>query len=288
MSYDNYAETQKSAASMPRLAYINSFAGFGRCSTTIALPVISAMQVQVCPIPTSILSNHLAFPLVQHYDYTPHMPEYIQVWEQLGLSFDGLYCGFLGNAEQIHAVEAFLAHFKPAVFLLDPVMGDRGKLYSSITPSHCEAIRALLSRATLITPNITEACLLTDTPYTGENLTQSELDALCGKLSRFCSGQIVLTGITTDTTVSNYVWEQGQGTLITLPLAGTPRHGTGDLLASVLAANALQGKNLADSVRQAADFIVTCIRGSDKMQLPPLEGIAFEKYLYQLIPQNPD
>ena len=114
---------QKGGDFVPRLAMINDIAGFGRCSTTVSLPVISVMKVQVCPVPTSVLSNHLGFPLCHFDDYTSHMRDYIKVWGELGLTFDGLYCGFLGNEEQIDIVREFVEMFRPPLFLLDPVMG---------------------------------------------------------------------------------------------------------------------------------------------------------------------
>ena len=104
---------KESRGGVPRLAMINDIAGFGRCSTTVSLPVISVLGVQVCPVPTSILSNHLGFPVCHRDDYTPHMQAYIHAWKDLGLSFDGLYCGFLGNEEQIGIVEEFLSLFHP-------------------------------------------------------------------------------------------------------------------------------------------------------------------------------
>ena len=118
---------QKGGDFVPRLAMINDIAGFGRCSTTVSLPVISVMKVQVCPVPTSVLSNHLGFPLCHFDDYTPHMRDYVNVWKELGLTFDGLYCGFLGKEEQIDIVREFVEMFRPPLFLLDPVMGDHGK-----------------------------------------------------------------------------------------------------------------------------------------------------------------
>mgnify|MGYP000205332219 CR=1 FL=1 len=128
---------QKGGDFVPRLAMINDIAGFGRCSTTVSLPVISVMKVQVCPVPTSVLSNHLGFPLCHFDDYTSHMRDYIKVWVELGLTFDGLYCGFLGNEEQIDIVREFVEMFRPPLFLLDPVMGDHGRAYSSITRDPC-------------------------------------------------------------------------------------------------------------------------------------------------------
>lgn len=177
---------QKGGDFVPRLAMINDIAGFGRCSTTVSLPVISIMKVQVCPVPTSVLSNHLGFPLCHFDDYTSHMRDYIKVWSELGLTFDGLYCGFLGNEEQIDIVREFVEMFRPPLFLLDPVMGDHGRSYSSITKTHVQKMKELLPLADIITPNITEACLLTDTPWKDGEWTMPELSDLCLKLATLC------------------------------------------------------------------------------------------------------
>lgn len=270
---------------IPRLAMINDIAGFGRCSTTVALPVISAMQVQVCPVPTSILSNHLAFPHCYFEDYTPHIREYLRPWAQLGIAFDGLYCGFLGNEEQIAIVEEFINHFHPGLFLLDPVMGDHGKAYATVTPEHCLAMRRLLKYAQIITPNITEACLLTDTPYKDGGFHATELEAICRKLSLLCPGSIVITGLDNHGLFANYIWQNGVHSVYEAPSAGTSRPGTGDLFASILIADALHKEKLTHSVKKAADFIAACICGSDKAGIPVREGVMFEKYLHLLISQ---
>ncbi len=269
---------------IPRLAMINDIAGFGRCSTTVALPVISAMQVQVCPVPTSVLSNHFAFPHCYFEDYTPHMREYLHAWEQLGITFDGLYCGFLGNAEQIAIVEEFLNCFRPDLFLLDPVMGDHGKAYATVTRSHCLSMRKLLKYAQIITPNITEACLLTDTPYKEDGFHSSELEVICEKLASLCSGSFVITGINGNGSFANYIWQDGVHTICETPSAGASRPGTGDLFASILIADALYHREFTASVKKAADFIATCICGSDKAGIPVKEGVLFEKYLHLLYP----
>lgn len=271
------------AAQLPRLAMINSMAGFGHISTTVALPVISAMQVQVCPIPTSVLSNHLDFPTCSFIDYTPYMEDYIRAWQELNLTFDGLYCGYLGNARQLDLVESFLTDFRPAHFLLDPVMGDNGKAYSTITPEHCSRMRKLLSHADILTPNVTEACLLTDTPYKEDDWSEEDLNILCEKLAKLCPGQIVITGLHKNDGFLNYIWENGNGSSYAVHSAGKARHGTGDLFASILAANALRHKDFTSSVKQAADFVALCIRGSEEMGLPVSWGVPFEKYLSYLI-----
>ena len=273
---------------VPRLAMINDIAGFGRCSTTVSLPVISVMKVQVCPVPTSVLSNHLGFPLCHFDDYTSHMRDYIKVWSELGLTFDGLYCGFLGNEEQINIVREFVEMFRPPLFLLDPVMGDHGRAYSSITETHVQKMKELLPLADIITPNITEACLLTGTPWNDGEWTMQELSGLCERLASLClkdsvSASIVITGIRQGDFLVNFLWDDGVYTTVASPIAGASRPGTGDIFASILAADAVRGETLLSSVQKAANFVGLCIAGSEKAGTPVQEGVVFEKYLAALL-----
>ena len=273
---------------VPRLAMINDIAGFGRCSTTVSLPVISVMKVQVCPVPTSVLSNHLGFPLCHFDDYTSHMRDYIKVWNELGLTFDGLYCGFLGNEEQIDIVREFVEMFQPPLFLLDPVMGDHGRAYSSITETHVQKMKKLLPLADIITPNITEACLLTGTPWKDGEWTMQELSGLCEKLASLClkdsvGASIVITGIRQGDSLVNFLWDDGVYTTVATPIAGASRPGTGDIFASILAADAVRGETLLSSVQKAANFVGLCIAGSEKAGTPVQEGVVFEKYLAALL-----
>lgn len=270
------------AAKIPRLAMINDMAGFGRCSTTVSLPVISTMEVQVCPVPTSILSNHLGFPTCFFQDYTPYMREYIHAWKELKLTFDGLYCGFLGSVEQTVIVEEFLESFHPGLFLLDPVMGDHGKAYSTITEEHCKHLKQLAGHADILTPNITEACLLTDTPYKEGSWTDYEIHKICEKLAKICPGSFVITGLHDTSSFLNYIWQDGCRTTYSAPVAGSSRPGTGDLFASILVADALHHVDLQLSVKKAADFVALCIHGSEEAGIPIQEGVIFEKYLRHL------
>ena len=302
---------QKGGDFVPRLAMINDIAGFGRCSTTVSLPVISVMKVQVCPVPTSVLSNHLGFPLCHFDDYTSHMRDYIKVWNELGLTFDGLYCGFLGNEEQINIVREFVEMFRPPLFLLDPVMGDHGRAYSSITETHVQKMKELLPLADIITPNITEACLLTGTPWKDGEWTMQELSGLCLKLATLCQTDstlslsehfhdasnsvidtsrtvsrrtsIVITGIRQGDSLVNFLWDDGVYTTVSTPIAGASRPGTGDIFASILAADAVRGETLLSSVQKAANFVGLCIAGSEKAGTPVQEGVVFEKYLAALL-----
>lgn len=290
---------QRGGDFVPRLAMINDIAGFGRCSTTVSLPVISVMKVQVCPVPTSVLSNHLGFPLCHFDDYTSHMRDYIKVWNELGLTFDGLYCGFLGNEDQIDIVREFVEMFRPPLFLLDPVMGDHGRAYSSITETHVQKMKELLPLADIITPNITEACLLTGTPWKDGEWTMQELSGLCERLADICqqesvsSGEasvgtvsgasIVITGIRQGDSLVNFLWDDGVYTTVSTPIAGASRPGTGDIFASILAADAVRRETLLTSVQKAANFVGLCIAGSEKAGTPVQEGVVFEKYLAALL-----
>lgn len=258
------------------------------------------MKVQVCPVPTSVLSNHLGFPLCHFDDYTSHMRDYIKVWNELGLTFDGLYCGFLGNEEQINIVREFVEMFRPPLFLLDPVMGDHGRAYSSITETHVQKMKELLPLADIITPNITEACLLTGTPWKDGEWTMQELSGLCERLADICqqesvtSGEastgttangasIVITGIRQGDSLVNFLWDDGVYTTVSTPIAGASRPGTGDIFASILAADAVRGETLLSSVQKAANFVGLCIAGSEKAGTPVQEGVVFEKYLAALL-----
>jgi pyridoxine kinase len=260
----------------------NDFAGFGRCSATVALPVISTLGVQVCPVPTSILSNHLGFPLCHFDDYTPHIHDYIRTWKALGLSFDGLYCGFLGSVEQICLVEEFLSLFSPGFFLLDPVMGDHGRTYSSVTAAHCDSLKGLAGRADILTPNLTEACLLADIPYT-EEPSERDIDLLCVRLKeKYPHADIVITGIAYGRTLLNIILTGHEKITCAAPAAGASRPGTGDIFASILSAEVLSGKDLSSAVKKAADFISLCIRESEAAGTPVQEGVLLERCLKYL------
>ena len=159
-----------------KMAMINDLTGFGHCSLAVAIPIISVMGVQACPVPTGIFSNHMAFPEWHYTDFTHEMSSYLSVWERLSLSFDGISCGFLGNEALIPTLSGFFRQQKDTYgtcILLDPVMGDHGRAYSSVTPSYQKALTGLCSLADILTPNLTEACFLTGTAYPEELLTDA-------------------------------------------------------------------------------------------------------------------
>lgn len=271
-----------------KLAMINDIAGFGRCSAAVSLPIISAMGVQVCPVPTSVFSNHTGFRSYQFLDLTENMNPYLAQWEALGLTFDGIYCGFLGSVRQIAIVEDFLEHQKKnaPLVLIDPVMGDNGRAYSTITKEHCEEMKKLIRHADILTPNLTEGCLLTDTPYE-EHMDKAALPAIASALHNMGPKKIVITGIKNNGCFLNYIFEEDkEPSVYEAPVSGDSRPGTGDVFASILAGDALNHVNFANSVKKAADFVRICTQEAAALGIPLQEGVCFENHLHLLIPKR--
>jgi pyridoxine kinase len=286
LSYWKNKKTQEEASMHQKsIAIVNDISGFGRCSVTVALPILSAMGLHCGIVPTAILSNQTEYPAYTMLDFTDYMSDYIQTWKQLGFSFDGIYTGFLGSARQLSILQEMLSDFSFSQIIVDPVMGDHGSLYDSYTREMCQAMKTLISHATLITPNVTELCLLTDTPYR-DDLTESELKTMCDILYTRQAQQIVVTGIERENQIGNGVYEQGRFRILygekILPL----RPGTGDVFASVVAGCCMQNTSLLSAVETAADFVRTCLLTSREREIPLNDGVCFEEHLGMLIPYN--
>lgn len=278
------SDTRPNHNHQKKIAVINDFSGFGRCSIAVALPIISAMRIQCCPLPTSIFSNHTGFESFFFEDYTSRMQPYIEEWKKLGLQFSGISTGFLGSKEQIQIVLQFFKDFgtEDNVIVVDPVMGDYGKTYSTYTPEMCEEMKKLVSCADILTPNLTEACILTDTPY-HEKWSMKEVGALAEKLSGMGPEKVVITGIIQGEFIANYCYEKDQpGKIRRTHKVGTQRSGTGDIFAAIIAADAVNGVPFQDSVRKASLFIKKCIEKSIEMDLPLTDGVCFEEVLHKL------
>lgn len=267
-----------------KIAVINDFTGFGRCSIAVALPVISMLKVQCCPLPTSIFSNHTGFKSFFFDDYTEKMLAYIQEWRKLGLQFDGISSGFLGSKEQIQIVTKFFQEFKTEqnLIVVDPVMGDYGKTYSTYTPQMCEEMKKLVSYADILTPNVTEACILTDTTYK-ERFTMAEYRKMAETLCEKGPSKIVISGIVQGEFIANYCYEKGHAPkIVRSHKVGTQRSGTGDIFAAIIAADAVNGMPFEDSVRKASRFIKKCILKSIELDIPTTDGVCFEEVLWSL------
>lgn len=272
--------------STPRAAAIHDLSGFGRCSLTVAIPILSAMGVQCCPLPTAFLSTHTGgFTGFTFLDMTDEMPRVSAHWKSLGLQFDAVYTGFLGSARQIGVVEDFLRDFRaPGTrVVVDPVMGDHGRLYQTYTPEMCRGMLRLAERADVITPNLTEAALLLGRPCgalqdAGEDAARAAVE----QLSLDGRRSVVLTGYSRwPGETGALCFDAGSGELRAVQTQRVDRefHGTGDVFASVLTGALVQGAPLLDAADRAARFVCACARRTAAEDLPMREGVDFEPLL---------
>ncbi len=278
---------------VPMVAAVNDISGFGRCSLTVALPVLSAMGLQACPLPTAVLSNHTGYDDCFFEDFTDRLAPYIGRWKALGLRFDGIATGFLGSPAQVQMILPFLRQFgEPgAVLLVDPVMADDGKLYATCDDSLCREMRRLVSLGTVTTPNLTEACLLAGRDYR-EVLALPEAErrqaifSIGEAIAAIGPGQVVITGVHDGAdAIANAVMDRTRGErfFVSTPRVARSYAGTGDVFASVMFGWLVRRVPLREAVTRAADFVQRVTAYSYEHSLPPLDGIAFEPFLHELL-----
>lgn len=272
--------------SAPRIAAIHDLSCFGRCSLTIAMPVLSAMGCQCCPLPTALLSAHTGFSASSFLDLTEDMGKITHHWSKLDLHFDMIYSGFLGSAEQTETVAHFFQRFKgpQTRIVLDPVMGDHGAAYRTCTPDLCRKLSALADSADVITPNLTEAALLLDLPF--EEVQTMDPRAVTKALSRSGTRSVVLTGYTAGPGLTGALcFDRESGMLQAVQTPREPRDfpGTGDLFASVLTGSLARGASLFTATQTAAEFVRASVARSIDAELTEEDGVEFEPLLGRLI-----
>lgn len=280
-----------------RIAVINDLSGLGKCSLTAAIPVLSVMGVQACPLPTAILSNQTGYESYYYDDYTEHIDAYTDEWTKRGLTLDGIYTGFLGSELQAEKILRFIDTFqKPDTLLLvDPVMGDSGQTYDIYTETFGVQMKRLVQRADVITPNLTELCILTDTDYhtlISQSHSSDYLDTVASigrSLLSLGIKTIIITGILykaptdMETRYYNLVLEENAVTPVSSAIHGGSYSGTGDLLASVVCAGMVRGDSALESVRRGVHFLETALKETAEEQIPKNDGINFEPYLKLLL-----
>ncbi|MDX9801882.1 MAG: pyridoxamine kinase [Spirochaetia bacterium] len=267
------------------IAAVNDLSGYGRCSLTVAIPILSSMGMQVCPLPTSILSTHTTdFKDYTFFDFTDQMPGIIDHWEKLGISFDAIYTGFLGSSRQIDIIENFIDRFDhdDLLVVVDPVMGDDGGLYDTIGTPIVEGMKKLVKKADIITPNITEAAILLGEKNYG-TLNVSQIKEILEKLSDSGPEMVVVTSVLCENEKfpvvvafnrkSRRYWKMRSDYFpVYYP-------GTGDIFSSILTGCILRGDSLPVSAATAVEFISAAIKETYGHDLPPRNGIMFEKVL---------
>lgn len=269
----------------PRAAAIHDMSGFGRCSLTVAIPILSAMGVQCCPLPTAFLSTHTGgFTGFTFLDMTEEMPKVAAHWKSLDLRFDAIYSGFLGSEAQIDIVEDFIRAFRTpdTVVVIDPVMGDDGAAYQTYTPAMCAGMARLAELADVITPNLTEAAFLLGMDYGDLPRGEAGLRQIVRELSMEGKRSVALTGASLapgKTGAMCFDAAIGGTEAVQTDFIAHPLHGTGDVFASVLTGGLVKGKTLTEAAREAVEFIRACAVRTVEQNLPMREGVDFEPLL---------
>lgn len=267
---------------LPRVAALHDVSGYGKCALTVAIPVLSACGVEVCPLPTALLSTNTEFEGFTFLDFTPYMDAYLAHWQRLGLQFNCVYSGFLGSEEQIRIMMRFMREFERGLSVIDPVMGDDGLVIKTYTPAMCKEMAKLVGVADLVTPNITEACLLTGRPYQGAELDAAESRSLCEDIRKLGAKTVVLKGVQRGNKLYNCVLQARDYFEQEIDLLPYHMHGTGDLFASVLTGGLLRGYDLRESVQSAAEFVHDAMAASYDLEDVFARGVGFEQIVYKL------
>ena len=265
---------------------LHDLSGFGRSSLVPIIAVLSAGGHQCVPLPTAVFSTHTAIPNWVTTDLTGAMQGTIEQYDALGLRFEAVYAGFLGSAAQIDRVREAAQRLKApgGVTLIDPVMGDNGKVYDTYTPEMCTRMRELCAIADIITPNTTEAAILMDWDPCSRPRTAEEAWEWLRALRAQYGAQVVLTGLDFEQgKVGSGCLSDTGGTLSLHRRIDRYYPGTGDLFASVMLGALLNGHSLPAACERAGEYVKDCIAYTAEQQTDPMHGVQFEKLLYKLI-----
>ena len=262
------------------VAAINDISGMGRCSLAVTLPVISAMGHQVCPAPTAVLSAHTGYKSYEFVDFTPYLPDYLKNWDELGFAPDAIYTGFLGSEKQVTPVLAYLKRHGGALKIVDPVMGDDGVMYKTYNAKACENMKALCAEADVITPNLTEACILTQLAYP-KNPEEKDIKEILTALKKITPGKFVITGVKINGALFSFGYD-GEFFRVSHEYIDIPVCGAGDLFASVLCGCLISGVDLKSAVKRSGDFLTGALKYTKECKADPADGIVFEPLLKTL------
>ena len=270
-----------------RVMAVHDLSGLGRSSLMAVTPVLSVMGVQVCPVPTAVLSTQTSgFTDYTFVDLTDTMPAYLKHWQQLHMDFDCIYSGFLGSAQQIAIMENTLDTFADAdtLVVIDPVLGDDNALYDTMDDIMVQRMVHLIRRAHIITPNVTEVKLLLGLPLDTAILAEN-LEPLTAQLSAMGPETVIVTGVhdrNDGRCVCCYQRRTQSFELFAYRELTVSYPGTGDIFTAVLIGGLLQGRTLQESVRLSADFICHAVEDAIKAAEPVRDGVQLEKNLYRL------
>ncbi len=271
-------------------AVINDLSGFGKCSLTAAIAILSVMGIQPCPLPTAILTNQTGYKNHYCFDFSRQMPFYTKMWLKNNACFDGICSGYIAGEQQVDFIEDFIKVFKKSYtkIIIDPVMGDNGKLYSAYNKNTCNKIRELTKKADIITPNLTELCILTGDDYNSvmgkadSKFFFEYIEEIAKKAIIDNNFKITVTGIKKGGFIYNGVFETGSSNFFKSKEYGSSFSGTGDIFSSIICGSVLNNIELSKAVENATKFIEGVIKETIKEPYEKNHGIDFEKYLYKL------
>ena len=269
---------------MKKIVAIHDLSGIGRCSLTVAIPILSALKVQCCPFPTAILSSQTGYPEYTFLDLTNEMNKQSKVWENLKVNFDCIYSGFLGSESQVEIVSNFIKENKNAFIVVDPVMGDDGVMYPIFSEEMRIKIKNLVKIANLTTPNLTEACFLTNRDYTKKDYTKDELIQIAKDISNLGPNKVVITGIICDDNILNLSYDKDLNEFFfnSIKYNNKSYSGTGDIFTSILCGMLNNNYELKSSVHTASNFIYKTIKYTSKFNTDRNDGVMFEMFLNDL------
>ncbi|MBG9692319.1 pyridoxine kinase [Lysinibacillus sphaericus] len=281
---------------MKKVAVIQDMSSFGKCSLTAAMPVLSVMGMQAVPLPTAILTAQTGYSSFYCEDLTSRMDYFMDEWSKLGASFDGIHTGFVTGKEQIDNIFRFLGmfHSTDTTLLVDPVMGDHGEVYKMFTGDLLERMKELVKCADIITPNVTECCLLTGLSFERMQSYQHEMDYIqvleeAGQqLQQATGAKVIITGLNPPTAagkryVGNMFVDAERSFHSIRDYNGESYSGTGDLFASVIMGGMMRGQDLVESMKLAETFLAAAIEATSKEQVPREAGVHFEQFLRMLL-----
>lgn len=268
---------------LKKVAAINDLSGIGKCSLTVAIPILSALKVQCCPFPTAILSNQTGFSEYTFLDLTNEMKEYSNTWKKLNLEIDTICSGFLGSIDQIDIVINFIKENPKSFVIVDPVLGDNGLLYPIFDEYTCKKMKDLVRHSDLITPNITEACLLLNRNFK-KDFSENEIINMAKDLSNLGPHKVIITGITKDNMIYNLSYDKKNNKSFAYGLEYNKcsYSGTGDIFVSIVCGLVTNNYDLDFAVKTASDFIYKCVCYTSKYEVDRNQGVMFEMFLNDL------
>ena len=273
---------------MKRILTIQDISCVGKCSLTVALPIISAFGVETSVLPTAVLSTHTAFSGFTFRDLTSDVKPITKHWLEQKIDFDAIYTGYLGSIEQIELCSEIFDNFKKKdnFILVDPVMGDNGSLYKGFTQEFADNMTNLCSKADIIVPNLTEASFMLHTPYVEKGYDENYIKDILIKLTKIGCKIAILTGVSfSDDKLGIYGYNKEKKEFFSRFSEQIPEkfHGTGDVFASTLCGALTIGKTLEDSAKLTVDYTVKCIKETIKNKEHNWYGVDFETCLPYLI-----